>query len=229
MLSAFLMVDSRCAMTSSVSGQGGDALLDLVLVFRVGEGSGLVQDHDGRILQQHPGDGDALLLTAGQPLSGLARRGVVALRQLGDELLALRGPGGGLHLLIGGGRVAQTDVFQQGTAEEVVVLGDEAHQAGQLTQRHRPHVCAAHRDAAVRHVPETGDELGHRGLAAAGRPHQRGEAALRQGQVDAMQDFRAVGTVGGRFSVPRRCRKGLQAEQAPAERAVQETLPDFPP
>ena len=101
---------------SLASGQGGNALLNFIFVLRVGEGGGLVQNDDGRIFQQHPRDGDALLFAAGEPFAGFARRGVVALRQLCNELLALGGPGSGLHLLIRGSGVAQADVFQQRAA-----------------------------------------------------------------------------------------------------------------
>ena len=41
----------------------------------------------GRVLQEGAGDGDALALAAGQARAGLADQGVVALRQLGDEVV----------------------------------------------------------------------------------------------------------------------------------------------
>ena len=45
--------------------QGGQGLLDQVFVLRVHAGSGLVQDDDGRVFQDGPGDGDPLFLPAG--------------------------------------------------------------------------------------------------------------------------------------------------------------------
>ena len=48
------------------TGQRCDAALKLVLVFRIGKGCGLVQNHNGGVFQHHPGNGDALLFTAGQ-------------------------------------------------------------------------------------------------------------------------------------------------------------------
>ena len=166
-------------------GQGRDALLDLIFIFRVGESGSFVQNDDGGILQQHPGNGDTLLFAAGKSLARFARRGIIALRQLGDELFALGCPGGGLYFFIGGRRAAQPDVFQQGTAEQVVVLRHKADKTGELRQRHIPHIRPADGDAARRHIPEPGNQFCHRGLAAAGRAHQCGEAALRQGQADA--------------------------------------------
>ena len=106
--------------------QGRDALLELFLVLRIGERGGLVEDDDGRVFQHHARDGDALLLAAGQALAGLARRGIVALRESGDERITLRGAGRGPSLLVRGGWVAEADVLKQRAAEEKIVLRDEA-------------------------------------------------------------------------------------------------------
>ena len=46
-------------------GQLGDRLLDQVLVLRIDAGGGLVQNDDGGVFQNGAGDGDALLLAAG--------------------------------------------------------------------------------------------------------------------------------------------------------------------
>ena len=70
--------------------QRRDALLDLVFVFRVGKCGGLVQNDDRRIFKHHAGDGDALFFAAGQPPARLSGRGIIALRQFPNELLALR-------------------------------------------------------------------------------------------------------------------------------------------
>ena len=45
---------------------GVNAVLDLLRGYGVQRGRGFVQEDDGRVLEEHPGDGDALLLAAGQ-------------------------------------------------------------------------------------------------------------------------------------------------------------------
>lgn len=45
--------------------QGCERLLDQMLILRVYAGGGLVQDHNGSVLQNGPGDGNTLLLSAG--------------------------------------------------------------------------------------------------------------------------------------------------------------------
>mgnify|MGYP000687891786 CR=1 FL=1 len=119
-------------------GQGGQGLLDQVLVLRVHAGGGLVQDDDGRVLQNGPGDGDALTLSAGELLTRVPGGGVPAVLQTADKLLALGCPGGGEYLLIRGPRSAQPDVLLQGAVKEKVVLGDEADLPGELLQGQFP-------------------------------------------------------------------------------------------
>ena len=59
----------------------GQRLLDEQLGLGVEVGGGLVEDDDGRALEQDPGDGQPLLLAAREPVAALADEGVVALGQ----------------------------------------------------------------------------------------------------------------------------------------------------
>ena len=70
--------------------QPADGLLQLILVFRVNEGRGLVQNDDGRVLEDGPGDGKALPLPAGQPRAGIS--GVVASPKEAARLREILGP-----------------------------------------------------------------------------------------------------------------------------------------
>ena len=63
----------------------------LVLVVEVA--GGLVEDHDDRVLQQQPGDRQALLLAAAQPVAALADHRVVAVGQRGDRVVDPRARG----------------------------------------------------------------------------------------------------------------------------------------
>ncbi len=57
------------------------AFLDPAFTFIVQGAGGLVKDQDRRILQEHPGNGDPLFLSAGKTGSPLAHKGVIAVRQ----------------------------------------------------------------------------------------------------------------------------------------------------
>ena len=84
MRSASRIVDRRWAITSAVRPASAvvERRLDGGLVLVVEVAGGLVEDHDRRVLQQQPGDGQALLLAAAQPVATLADHGVVAVGQL---------------------------------------------------------------------------------------------------------------------------------------------------
>ena len=73
-------MESRCAITSVV--RSLRHLVERALDFALGAGvqraGGFVQQQDGRILQDGAGDGDALLLAAGQFQPALAHHGVIA-------------------------------------------------------------------------------------------------------------------------------------------------------
>ena len=111
-------------------GQGrGQRLLDEQLGLRVEVGGGLVEDHHGRILEQDPGDGQPLLLPAGQPVAPLADDGVVALGQRGDQVVDAGRPAGRDDLGVGGVGPGVAQVGGDGVVEEVGVLGHHARPA----------------------------------------------------------------------------------------------------
>ena len=102
--SASRMVDSRWAMTSEVrpASAVGERPLDGGLGLGVQVGGGLVEDHDGGRLQQQPGQGDALLLAAGQPVAAVAHDRVQAVGQHRDQVPDLRRPARLDQFLLGG-------------------------------------------------------------------------------------------------------------------------------
>ena len=69
--------------------QLGQRLLDQELALGVEVGGGLVQDQDGRILQEGARDREALALAAGELHAALAHLGRVAVGQGGDEVVGL--------------------------------------------------------------------------------------------------------------------------------------------
>uniref|UniRef100_A0A0A8XUT2 Uncharacterized protein n=1 Tax=Arundo donax TaxID=35708 RepID=A0A0A8XUT2_ARUDO len=73
-------------------------LLHQLLRLGVERAGGLVQQQDRRVLEHGAGDGDPLLLTAGQLQAAITHLGVVAVGQLDDEGVGVSDPGGLLHL-----------------------------------------------------------------------------------------------------------------------------------
>ena len=145
-------------------------LLQLVLVFGIDVGGGLVEDDDGRVLEHGAGNGNALLLAARERGPALANDGVIAVRQGHDEIVATGFLCRGDHFFMRGLRAAEADVVLYGVREEVHALKDHAHLFHQRFQRVVAHVRAADADRAAVHIPESGDEVAKRRLAAAAGP-----------------------------------------------------------
>ena len=144
--------------------RGADAPLGLV----VDAAGAVVEDQDARLDQQGAGDRHPLLLPSRQGHAALAHQAVVAVRELGDEPVRLRGAGGGFHLGVGGVRPAVGDVLADGAAEQGGLLQDDADLPAQRLQRHVADVDAVDGDAAGGGVVEARDQVDDRALARSG-------------------------------------------------------------
>lgn len=174
------------------AGQLGERLLDEVLVLRVDAGSGLVQNDDGRVLQDSPCNGDALLLAAGQGAAALAHHGVVAVRQLHDEVVAAGFLCRRDHLVLRGVRSAEQDVGADGVMEQIHVLEHHGDVGEQAVAGELPEVVAAHGDAAGLGVVKPRQQAAYGGLAAAGGADDGGGGLLRDGEGDVLQHLPGI-------------------------------------
>ena len=89
---------------------------------------------DPRVLEQHAGDGDALLLAARQLVAALADDRVVALGQLGDPVVDRRGTGRHLELLVGRLGLGVVQVLADRGVEQVRLLGHDADDLRRATR-----------------------------------------------------------------------------------------------
>ena len=94
-------------------------------------GCGFVQHEDARVLEDHARQRDALLLAAAQPISAFAHHRVVAVRQVDDEIVDVRGARGRLDLRLGRIQSGVGQVGADGVVEEVRLLGDHPDVAPQ--------------------------------------------------------------------------------------------------
>ena len=147
--------DNGCStFTKSVKG-----CLDLGLGDTV-QGTGcLVQDDDGRVLQEHTGNADPLLLTAGEHHAPLAHIGLVPVGHVQDVLVDLCQFGRPHHLFIGGFRPSVPDVLHNGICKEEDILLYDADLSAEGTLGHIPHILPIHPNAAIGHIIEPGDQL----------------------------------------------------------------------
>ena len=177
------------------------ALVDVLDQPQDGAGGGGVQRAGGLVAQKHlgiggqgPGDGDALLLAAGE----LGRIGIGLVGQPHD-LQQLQGPAFGLGRASSGDLQGEADIFQAGALhQQIKLLEDHADTAALLPQLSGAE--GGHIRPVDDHLPGAGpfqqvDAPHQRGLARAGHTHHAENVSVRNGQVDVLQ--------GGKRSVRR--------------------------
>src|SRR5829696_10205511 len=167
---------------------GGQGLLDVDLGLRVEVGGGLVEDDDGRVGQQQPGDGQALLLPARQPVATLPDHRLPPLGQALDQVQDPGRPAGVLDLLQGRVRPGVAQVGPDGVVEQVRVLGDQADGGPQALQLQVADVDAVDPDGALADVVDPGDQHGRGRLAGPRRTDQGDQLAGADGEADVVQD-----------------------------------------
>lgn len=143
-------------------------LEDFVLGARIDGRGGVVEDEDLRVEQQGARDGDALSLAAGEVHAGFAEHGVVAVLELGDEVVRAGDARGAFDLFARGCRMAEGDVRGDGVREEEVVLEDDADVRAERLHRKVVQRDAVEGDASGGRVVEARDEREQGGLAGAG-------------------------------------------------------------
>ena len=158
-------------------------LLDVHFGFVVQGAGGLVQDQDGRVLQEHPGNGDPLPLAPGQLYPPFAHVGIIALFQ-GHDVVVDVGLFRRLYdLPVGGLQIPVGDVLPDGAGKQEHILGYDADVPPEGGPGHVPDVHAVDGDPACVHVVEAGDQVAQGGLAPAAGPHQGQGAARRDIQL----------------------------------------------
>ena len=137
-------------------------------IVRVGKSGGLVKQQDGRIFQHGAGNGNALLLAAGQIHALGANDGMDARRKFLHNIHALCSFQRCQYLSLGGLRSAQPDVVQNAALEQAAVLEHKGDGVHQLFLGDIPHIRSAHPDAAALHIKESADKVCQRGFSTAG-------------------------------------------------------------
>ena len=168
--------------------QAAQALLDARLGVQVHVGGGLVEDEDARVGDQGAREGDQLALAGGELRAALADLGVVAVGELGDELVGADRGRGGADLTRrwrrdGRRRCSRAIVPENRNAS----CGHDPHLRAQRGARDVAQVVPVHEHPSVGGVVEARHELRHRGLARACRADERDRLPGRDLQVDVIE------------------------------------------
>ena len=122
-------------------------------------GRSLVQDQDARVLQDHAGDRETLLLAARELVPALADDGVVAVGQLDDPVVDVRGPRSLIELVLRGVRPPVQQVPPDRGVEQVGLLRDDADQVAEGLERD-PRTSTSSIVTAPRRSSQPGNEVG---------------------------------------------------------------------
>ncbi len=157
--------------------QGIQALLNRRLDLRIQRRGGFVEHQDRRVLEQHPGDGDALPLPAGELHAPLADHRLEALAALAVVQglyecvragLACRSP----EFFFRGVGLAVAQVVADRTVQQRGVLGDHADIGAQAFLADLGNVLPVDEDAPAFQVIEAQQQVDQRRLTRTRRPDQ---------------------------------------------------------
>ena len=165
---------------------------------RVERARGLVAQQDLRVGGQRTGDGDALLLTAGE-LRRIVARAVGEADDLEQLLRALFC----VRLARSRDLEREADILERGALlEQVELLKDHAHRAARLEQllfRETAELLTVHGDGACGRLFEKVDAAHERGFACTGQTDDAENFAAADVEVDAVERRDLAGSAGECF------------------------------
>ena len=129
------MLDGAQAVGNGDGGSRGhqsfQCVLHQSLALGVQRRGGLVENQNGRILQDGACDADALALTSRQAAAAVAHVRVVSVFHLHDELVGVGNAGGLLDFLLCGAVLSKGNVVAYGVVKQDSLLVDVADEASQ--------------------------------------------------------------------------------------------------
>ena len=160
-----------------------EGFLHQVLTLGVERRGGLVEDEDGRVLEDGSGNAYALPLAAREFAATVANVGVKSLLGCHDEVVGIGNARCLLHLLARGVLHSKGDVVVERVVEENRLLVHVAHEGTKLCHAVVAQIHTVDGDAALVHVVESRQQVGNSCLSRATLPHECHRLAT--GDVDA--------------------------------------------
>ncbi len=148
----------------------------------------LVEEQDGRVAQDRPGQCDPLTLPAREFDAAFPDHRVEARREVVGEFRDVGRVGGGADLGVGGVRPGEPDVLTQGAVEHGRFLRDVGDQAPQVGLPEPADVLTTDHDAAGLDVGHPQEQPGEGGLAAAGPSDEADACSARHVQLESLED-----------------------------------------
>src|SRR5215211_5551768 len=176
--------------------QSGHRLHDHGLRLHIHGARWLVEDEDRGVLEECPGERDALALASRETHASLPDLGVVALRQAGDELVGVRRPSRRHDLLKGGVWISVGDVLGNAGREEERLLQDDGELIAHVGYPVVAQVHAIERYPSGGGIIEARQQTYERGLARASRSRDADPRAGEDFEGDVLQYWVVLPFVG---------------------------------
>ena len=197
---AVRFLDGQDALGDNEFGRPGDARVegcpDGGVRRRIHGRGGIVQDQHLRVLQERPGDAQALPLAAGDIGPALVDHGVVPVREALDELIGTGLPAGFLAFLQGGVFLSPAEVFQDGSGEERALLEHHGDLVPEDLHVVFPDIDAAHFHRSLGHVIEARHQVRQGRFTGAGTTDEADGLSRPDMQVDVLQGVIAALLIG---------------------------------
>src|SRR5450759_3886007 len=185
------IADGRKAVGNDNGGaphhQALQGLLDEQFSLRIHRGGGLVQDQDGGVLEHGAGDGQALLLPAGELGTPFTDHGVKAVRQVLDKLVGVGNLGGSNYFRLTGAGADKEDVLAHRAVKQEYVLQHNADLAAQAFQVEPADIVTIEGDRTGGYVVKARNQADQGGFADPGRANQGNHVVGGNIQVDILQ------------------------------------------
>src|SRR5690349_2377370 len=146
-----------------------ERLLHEKLRFRIEARGRLVEEEDGRILEDGARDGEPLTFAAREAYAPVSDLRAVPLGHVEDEALRVRGAGRAVDRLLVGPFHAVRDVAPDGVVEEDRLLRDDAQHAAPRREVEIPEIAPVDPDRPRRRIVEAGHEIDEGRLPRAAR------------------------------------------------------------
>lgn len=141
--------------------------LDGLFCAGVQGGCGFIEDEDGGVFEECPGNGDSLFFSSGEFEAPFSNPAFVTFRQGGDEFIKLGGAGGCHDFFVAGIGTAVLDVVEQGVVEEDGILGDDSDGVSEAALGELADVLPVEGDTATCDVVKAEEQPGQGGFACA--------------------------------------------------------------
>src|SRR6266404_7633473 len=153
--------------------QVAQALLNQRLGFGIEAGGGLIENEDARVSKNRAGDGDTLLLSAGEFDAAFPDDGIVFLLERFREFIDARDAASRYDFVFTGIRAVESHVFANRSVKQKSFLQDDAELRAIRIELDGGKVNAVHQHAStLRHVKRR-DQSDDGRFSRAGRAHQR--------------------------------------------------------